>query len=78
MTAEREIAATVNVHDCTAGSGSVLLDDGHVLTYGADAFRRSGLRLLRAGQRVHLRVSGGGPSGVIVVSAITIATFDLP
>jgi hypothetical protein len=46
------IAATVRSHDAGTGSGTLLLDDGSLLTYSADAFEAGGLRLLRSGQRV--------------------------
>lgn len=41
------------------GDGTVYLDDGTELTFSGDAFRTSGLRLLRLGQRVKLRVVDG-------------------
>lgn len=40
------------------GSGSLVLDDGRVLRYAADALADSGLRLLRRGQRVGVEVDG--------------------
>jgi hypothetical protein len=40
-------------------SGTVLLDDGTRLPFPAAAFDTSGLRLLRLGQRVKLRVVDG-------------------
>lgn len=46
------LAATALQHDGSTGTGTVVLDDGRVLPYDAMAFGRSGLRLLRAGQRV--------------------------
>ena len=59
--------------DASDGSGSVFLDDGTVAGFGADVFAASGLRLLRRGQRVAIRL---GPSGVI--TALTLATLPLP
>jgi 2-phospho-L-lactate guanylyltransferase len=50
--------------------GSVLLDDGSTLTFAADAFAASGLRLLRLGQRVRIEL---GPDGV--VSRLTLPTL---
>lgn len=50
--------------------GSVLLDDGSTLTFGADAFAASGLRLLRLGQRVRIELGPGG-----VVSRLTLPTL---
>ena len=52
--------ATVASYDPATRSGAVLLDDGVVVAFGADAIANSGLRLLRAGQRVRLETAGGG------------------
>ena len=38
---------SVHEFDPTTGAGSVLLDDGRRVPFDADAFPRSGLRLLR-------------------------------
>jgi cold shock CspA family protein len=65
--------ATVRGFDPATGSGSVFLDDGTVVEFGPGAFGRSGLRLLRPGQRVAI---GRGPGGAIV--SLTLATFPLP
>ena len=70
-----DLAATARDHDVETRSGTVLLDDGTLLRYGAAAFDAGGLRLLRSGQRVRVRVDDGEPSTVV---AITLATFDLP
>ena len=43
---------TVATFDPESHSGTLLLDDGTELPFPAEAFRRSGLRLLRLGQRV--------------------------
>ena len=51
--------ATVSFFDETTRSGRVLLDDGRELPFAAAALEGSGLRLLRAGQRVRLDVSDG-------------------
>lgn len=64
--------ATTATFSAETRSGTVLLDDGAALPFGADAFDHSGLRLLRSGQRVRIRVAGGR------VVALTLATFDLP
>jgi cold shock CspA family protein len=53
------VQATVRRFDPETGSGSVLLDDGQVLDFDADAFAAGGLRLLRPGQRVRLDRDGG-------------------
>jgi 2-phospho-L-lactate guanylyltransferase len=42
--------------------GTLLLDDGTELAFPAEAFRRSGLRLLRLGQRVDRRAGRTAPS----------------
>ena len=65
--------ATVRSYDETARSGSVFTDDGTVLPFGADSLAGSGLRLLRPGQRVRLRLGEDGS-----VAALTLATFPLP
>jgi 2-phospho-L-lactate guanylyltransferase len=66
---DREEHATVRAFDVMSSSGDVVGDDGSERTFGADAFARSGLRLLRNGQRVRLRLERG------VVTAITIDTL---
>ncbi len=45
---------TVASFESTTGAGTVLLDDGTELAFPGAAFARSGLRLLRVGQRVRL------------------------
>lgn len=64
------VQATVRSFDAESRSGDVLLDDGSVMTFDATAFDPSGLRLLRAGQRVRLRANAEG-----VVTFVTIATL---
>jgi hypothetical protein len=46
--------ATVATYDDASRSGSVFLDDGTKLTFGASALEGTGLRFLRPGQRVRL------------------------
>ncbi|MFP8962726.1 hypothetical protein ACLIYP_19510 [Streptomyces nanhaiensis] len=46
--------ATAYTYDPATRSGSVLLDDGTPLPFGAEAFDAGGLRLLRPGQRVRI------------------------
>jgi cold shock CspA family protein len=58
--------ATVSTFDPHTGAGTVLLDDGVELSFGADALTGTGLRLLRPGQRVRLETSGDG-AGIEVV-----------
>jgi hypothetical protein len=65
--------ATVRSYDGAARAGSVFTDDGTVLPFAAAALAGSGLRLLRPGQRVRLRLDPAG-----AVSAITLATFPFP
>jgi hypothetical protein len=67
------VQGTVRGYDEVTRSGSVFLDDGTVLEFGAQALRGSGLRLLRPGQRVGISRDGQG-----AISAITLATFPLP
>jgi cold shock CspA family protein len=50
--------ATVGSFDPQCGSGTVLLDDGTPLAFGAEAFADSGFRLLRSGQRVQVLLDG--------------------
>jgi hypothetical protein len=67
------IQATVRDYDEATRSGDVLLDDGTVIGFEADAFDLSGLRLLRLGQRVRLDLDDAGR-----VRSLTIATFPDP
>jgi cold shock CspA family protein len=64
--------ATVKAYDGATRSGSVLLDDGSELPFGAPAFDAGGLRMLRLGQRVNIAVEGES------ITAITLSTFPLP
>jgi len=64
---------TVRSFDPRSRTGDVLLDDGTVLGFPAAAFDASGLRLLRLGQRVRLRLDARG-----AVSFVTIATLPDP
>jgi len=65
--------ATVRSFDPETRTGDVFMDDGSVRTFGADAFDTSGLRLLRLGQRVRLRLADDGS-----VAFLTIATLPDP
>ncbi len=56
----RGMQATAYTYDPQTRSGSVLLDDGTPLEFGADAFDAGGLLLLRPGQRVRIEVTGEG------------------
>jgi 2-phospho-L-lactate guanylyltransferase len=53
------VQGTVHEFDTDTAHGSVLLDDGQRLPFDAEAFSRSGLRLLRVGQRLTLDLDGG-------------------
>jgi hypothetical protein len=65
------VQATVRTHDSATRAGTVLLDDGVELPYDPDAFAASGLRLLRLGQRVRVRLNASRTR----VVALTIATL---
>jgi 2-phospho-L-lactate guanylyltransferase len=64
------VQGTVRGFDEATRSGSVFLDNGTVLEFSAQALQGSGLRLLRAGQRVRIGRDGGG-----AITAITLATL---
>lgn len=64
--------ATVASFSAQSHQGTVLLDDGTELGFGAAAFDAGGLRLLRPGQRVALRAEGDR------IVALTLATLPLP
>lgn len=51
---------TVATFDPETHTGTLLLDDGVQLAFGAEAFRRSGLRLLRLGQRLTVESDAAG------------------
>jgi hypothetical protein len=73
------VQATVASWSGTTRGGSVLLDDGSVLDFDHAVFDASGLRLLRFGQRVRIRVSSEpGPASRPVITALTIATLPWP
>ncbi|WP_030913602.1 hypothetical protein [Streptosporangium amethystogenes] len=64
--------ATVRSFEEATRSGSVFLDDGTEIPFGAAAFDAGPLRLLRAGQRVNIVMTGDD------VSYITLSTFPVP
>ena len=70
------VQATVASWSGTTRGGSVLLDDGAMLDFDHAVFDASGLRLLRFGQRVRIRVVDvdGRPR----ITALTIATLAWP
>jgi cold shock CspA family protein len=51
---------TIATFDTDTHTGTLLLDDGTELPFPAAAFERSGLRLLRLGQRVTVAADGSG------------------
>lgn len=65
--------ATSYTYDPETRSGSVLLDDGTPMPFGADAFDAGGLRLLRVGQRVRIEVEGEGEERRITL--VTLQTL---
>ncbi|KAA2263421.1 cold-shock protein [Solihabitans fulvus] len=67
-----DVQGTVATFARDTGGGTVLLDSGAELSFDGNAFARSGLRMLRLGQRVLLRVVDGR------VTAITHISFPLP
>jgi 2-phospho-L-lactate guanylyltransferase len=68
------VQATVRSFDAVTRAGTVLLVDGVELPYDGDAFDAGGLRLLRVGQRVRLRVDGEPAR----ITFITVATLPDP
>ncbi|PZT76937.1 MULTISPECIES: hypothetical protein [unclassified Streptomyces] len=65
--------ATSYTYDPVTRSGSVLLDDGTPVEFGAAAFDAGGLRLLRPGQRV--RIEGEGEGAGLRIGLVTLQTF---
>jgi cold shock CspA family protein len=64
--------ATVETFEPETRGGTVLLDDGTRLPFDADAFATSGLRFLRLGQRVKLRIVDGR------IEALTHIALPMP
>ena len=62
---------TVATFDAQTRSGTLLLDDGTELPFPAAAFARSGLRLLRLGQRVSVETDATG-----IVSGVRLPGID--
>lgn len=67
-----EAQGTARVFDPATRTGTVLLDDGTEVAFDAAAFDAGGLRLLRVGQRVRMRVEEGR------ITAVTLVTLPLP
>ena len=65
--------ATVFTFDPDSSSGTVVTDEGRTMAFDAAAFRASGLRLLRPGQRIRATMSPAGD-----IAALTILTLPEP
>jgi hypothetical protein len=79
----RAVHATVRSFVPATRSGTVLLDDGVELPFDAAAFDAGGVRLLRVGQRVRLRVQPsssdiGNTEAAPRIVFLTIATLPDP
>ena len=74
---------TVRTFNGATASGTVLLDDGTEVAFDHRAFDRSGVRMLRFGQRVRVEFADGAdaaadtvdPAGARVV-ALSLLTID--
>ncbi|CAM5598845.1 MULTISPECIES: hypothetical protein [Streptomyces] len=67
--------ATAFTYDSETRSGSVLLDDGTPVDFGAEAFDAGGLRLLRPGQRVRIEAEPGTSGAGLRITLVTLQTF---
>ncbi|MFF0473017.1 hypothetical protein [Streptomyces sp. NPDC004284] len=67
--------ATAFTYDPETRSGSVLLDDGTPVEFGAEAFEAGGLRLLRPGQRVRIETEPGTSGSGLRITLVTLQTF---
>ncbi|MER7950257.1 hypothetical protein ABTY59_22975 [Streptomyces sp. NPDC096079] len=67
--------ATAFTYDPETHSGSVLLDDGTPVEFGAEAFEAGGLRLLRPGQRVRIEAEPGTSGPGLRITLVTLQTF---
>jgi 2-phospho-L-lactate guanylyltransferase len=61
---------TVRDFDPEHRTGTLLLDDGHPVEFGAAAFEAGGMRLLRLGQRVRFDRDSSG-----AISRVTLLTL---
>ena len=61
---------TIATFDPQSHTGTLLLDDGTELPFPAAAFRASGLRLLRLGQRVTVEADAAGTVARVSVPGI--------
>ncbi|MEU7006839.1 hypothetical protein [Streptomyces sp. NPDC046332] len=67
--------ATAYTYDPETRSGSVLLDDGTPVEFGAEAFDAGGLRLLRPGQRVRIETEPGAGDAGLRITLVTLQTL---
>ncbi|GAA3939939.1 hypothetical protein GCM10022244_55140 [Streptomyces gulbargensis] len=67
--------ATAFTYDPETRTGSVLLDDGTPVEFGAEAFEAGGLLLLRPGQRVRIETEPGTGGGAPRITLVTLQTF---
>jgi 2-phospho-L-lactate guanylyltransferase len=67
------VQATVRTFSALTRAGTVLLDDGIEIPFDHRAFDAGGLRKLRFGQRVKVRVEGEGEQ--VRVTHLTILTL---
>ncbi|MFJ3580760.1 hypothetical protein ACIPPS_00745 [Streptomyces sp. NPDC090127] len=67
--------ATAYTYDPETRSGSVLLDDGTPVEFGAEAFDAGGLRLLRPGQRVRIETAPGAGDAGFTITLVTLQTL---
>ncbi len=58
--------ATVARFEAASATGDVVTDAGLVLPFGREAFGTSGLRHVRPGQRLTVRVEGTGEAAAVV------------
>jgi cold shock CspA family protein len=65
--------ASIHHFDPASGEGSVITDDGLVITFSPAAWTPSRLRTLRLGQRVSVSVADDGATTQVV--ALTLVTF---
>ena len=61
---------TIATFDTERHTGTLLLDDGSLLAFPAAAFERSGLRLLRLGQRVGIEADPDGTVHRVLLAGI--------
>jgi 2-phospho-L-lactate guanylyltransferase len=61
---------TIATYDPQTHAGTLLLDDGTELAFPAEAFRRSGLRQLRLGQRVTVEADPAGTISRVLLPGV--------